>query len=318
MLIRACSLWSLPFIALGRGVFLSEMPKKRKRISFEDLIGAPEYLYHYTSISGVEGILKSKGVWASELHFLNDSREWTHAIEMAERQVIRLLDGHGGDRQRYQLLTECVNLLDAARSVCVFSMSQRPNQLSQWRAYCPSDGGYAIRFRTVHLLPQFSAQGFALRRCIYKEKEQEDQIRPVIGPMVEWLASLPKSEGALSTSQLLKIGEMIAKLRSSIPDRIAAVAPMLKHSDFEEEAEWRAIKVETFGTVEPEMGYHLRGPVAIPHYTLRLDAVPGEFPITEITVGPGPHQDLARRGLDVLLRDARVRISVSQTSLRSL
>jgi hypothetical protein len=66
------------------------------------------------------------------------------------------------------------------------------------------------------------------------------------------------------------------------------------------------------------MGYHLKGAVAVPHYNLRLDASPGEFPIDEITVGPGPFQNLAYRGLGSIGNQARVRIKVSQTPLRNL
>lgn len=67
------------------------MPRKRKTLSFERLIGAPEYLYHYTSSHGVNGILNNKVVWASVLHFLNDSKEWKHTFELARTQVLRRL-----------------------------------------------------------------------------------------------------------------------------------------------------------------------------------------------------------------------------------
>jgi len=94
------------------------------------------------------------------------------------------------------------------------------------------------------------------------------------------------------------------------------IAPTLKHPDFREESEWRAFKV-VFPN-NSEMGYHLKGAVAVPHYKLRLDAAPRDFPIDEITVGPGTHQDLAYRGLAAIVNKARVRIKVSQTPLRSL
>ena len=67
------------------------------------------------------------------------------------------------------------------------------------------------------------------------------------------------------------------------------IAPTLKHPDFQEESEWRAVKVSVYAN-DSGMGYHIKGAVAVPHYNLRLDASAGEFPIDEITVGPGPHQ----------------------------
>jgi hypothetical protein len=58
--------------------------------------------------------------------------------------------------------------------------------------------------------------------------------------------------------------------------------------------------------------------MAVPHFNLRLDADGSRFPIDEITVGPGPHQDLAYRGLASIANQAGVRIKVSQTPLRNL
>ena len=164
--------------AIGKdGVFLSKMPKKRKTLTFEEVIGAPEYLYHYTSVQGVEGILKSKVVWASVLHFLNDSTEWKHAFELAQMQIVRRLGERRDDDQWDYLMQELVGFLEHhIWDVCVFSLSAMPNQLSQWRAYCPAEGGYAIRFRTVHLLGQLRAQGFALFRCEYDPKVQIKQV----------------------------------------------------------------------------------------------------------------------------------------------
>jgi hypothetical protein len=55
----------------------------------------PSYLYHYTSIQGVEGIIKSKAVWATVMHFLNDSKEWLYALDLVRRN----LNGRLGQRK---------------------------------------------------------------------------------------------------------------------------------------------------------------------------------------------------------------------------
>lgn len=278
----------------------------------EELIGAPEYLYHYTSIRGVEGILKSKTVWASVLHFLNDSMEWKHAFELAQTQIVRRLGERRNENQWDRPLQELVGLLaHQIWDVCVFSLSAMPNQLSQWRAYCPAEGGYALRFRTVHLLGQLRAQGFELLRCEYDPKVQTKSIDAVLASALDKLPEL----ATLQRDQT-RIVEVIHSTKQEVLHQIGKIAPTLKHPDFREESEWRAVK-EVFGD-DPGKDYHIRGAMAVPHFNLRLDANPGEFPIDEITVGPGPHQDLAYRGLASLANQARVRIKVSQTPLRNL
>ena len=37
-------------------------------------------LYHYTSPAGLLGIVKSRSLWASGIHYLNDSSEYRHAV----------------------------------------------------------------------------------------------------------------------------------------------------------------------------------------------------------------------------------------------
>jgi hypothetical protein len=112
----------------------------------------PTYLYHYTSIYGVDGILKNKLVWASVLHFLNDSHEWKYALEITRQQLYRRNNERPGNRWPL-LLSQLANALERVENlhICVFSLSGMPNQLSQWRGYCPPDGGYALRFNSEQL-----------------------------------------------------------------------------------------------------------------------------------------------------------------------
>ncbi len=45
----------------------------------------PEHLYHYTSIHGLHGILTSRFLWASEIHFLNDTQEFKYSFRILEK-----------------------------------------------------------------------------------------------------------------------------------------------------------------------------------------------------------------------------------------
>lgn len=39
-------------------------------------------LYHYTTLTGFEGVITSKGFWASDARFMNDAEEVRHGIEL--------------------------------------------------------------------------------------------------------------------------------------------------------------------------------------------------------------------------------------------
>lgn len=41
-------------------------------------------LWHYTTVAGIAGILRSKQLWASKIQYLNDGKEFLHAFELRE------------------------------------------------------------------------------------------------------------------------------------------------------------------------------------------------------------------------------------------
>ena len=51
----------------------------------------PEILYHYTSQEGLLGIICKKEMWASHTQYLNDQREFRHAIELVRDELSRMV-----------------------------------------------------------------------------------------------------------------------------------------------------------------------------------------------------------------------------------
>lgn len=56
----------------------------------------PERLYHYTSIDGLKGILDSRCLWASQIHFLNDTKEFNYSFDI----LMELISGLKANLQR--------------------------------------------------------------------------------------------------------------------------------------------------------------------------------------------------------------------------
>jgi hypothetical protein len=42
----------------------------------------PATLYHYTSAAGLLGILKTRSIWATNIRFMNDTREFALALDL--------------------------------------------------------------------------------------------------------------------------------------------------------------------------------------------------------------------------------------------
>jgi hypothetical protein len=51
----------------------------------------PEYLYHYTSIDGLHGIVENRSIWASMIHYLNDAAELKTAISICQEILTKEL-----------------------------------------------------------------------------------------------------------------------------------------------------------------------------------------------------------------------------------
>lgn len=263
----------------------------------------PKSLYHYTSIHGVEGILNTKSIWATQLHFMNDSTEWLYALDLV-RENLEDTIALPPDTSWWKFVEEAKESLRRIEGIeiCVCSFSEVSNQLSQWRAY----GGYEIAFDTTELGIIFDRYAFQLKPCIYNLEEQRRIIDNIVRPVV--------------AERDLVVGVSVAdagvnELQFRLVQQLAAVAPVLKHPDFKEEKEWRA-----FGIVHPDdphMGYHIRGTVIVPHCKLELKAGASPTPLRGIKVGPHPHQSLAVQGLKIFTRHSQIGVTASSTPFRT-
>ena len=126
----------------------------------------PEYLYHYTSISGLYGIVNSRSLWMTDISYLSDKQEfiysWILLVEaISESESIRedpLLKPYFG---------RLASLPSIDANVFVFSLSEEADLLSKWRGYCRDGAGYSVGFKSDLLIPFLDKQELLLAPCIY-------------------------------------------------------------------------------------------------------------------------------------------------------
>ena len=274
----------------------------------------PDLLYHYTSISGVEGILSQKAIWASLLQFLNDSSEWKYTLIIVRSKLVQAGQERTG-KSWPAFILKLADALDQYQNLnlCVFSMCEMHNRLSQWRSYCPAEGGYAIAFKTRELIAQLNAQKFTLDQCDYDRTSQEQKICDVVTEILDG----PARSANQDSLDGMGLAGLVNFAAGELIKRLLPIAPYVKHPDFHEEHEWRAVRL-----VDPKdssMKYHLCGSIVVPHSIIKLNAVPGDSPIDKLIVGPNAHQDLASEGLRRMASNYGVKsIELSTTPLRKL
>src|SRR5205085_1086662 len=139
----------------------------------------PSVLYHYTTQSGLLGILQDNCMWATAAQYLNDSSEYAYGLKLIAK-------GLRSESKKAISESEAANLSAIAKaispflSICVVSLSSESDLLSQWRAYGGGSGGFAIGMRSEYFREASHRQGFYLVPCIYATADQQEPIEQLI------------------------------------------------------------------------------------------------------------------------------------------
>jgi hypothetical protein len=123
----------------------------------------PAVLYHYTTQRGLLGIATSKSLWATSVHRLADSTEFSGASDLGRVQITQSLHY---DAELAQHLRQALDSI-ARVHIYVCCFSEEGDLLSQWRAYCRDGGGVSLGFDPMELRSIGASQGFTLVKCIY-------------------------------------------------------------------------------------------------------------------------------------------------------
>jgi hypothetical protein len=192
----------------------------------------PNILYHYTTADSTYGIAKSKELWATNIHYLNDESEFKHAVDLMKSELWKLTDDSSPFARPKDEVHEFVKYLsdrlETIRElhIFVFSFSGNGNLLSQWRAYCRS-GGYSLGFNSKDLRNSTVNNSFFLAKCIYDSAAQQSVLHSILTETMQGITSSGKKEREdQATAFLIKL---------------VRVAPLLKHPAFSEECEWRLV-----------------------------------------------------------------------------
>lgn len=199
----------------------------------------PETLWHYTNTRGMLGILSTGKLWATHTQFLNDASEMLYAhvlLDSAIRSAFYSPKFFTRDRLGDRFLNELGKTIGKYLPICVISFSEAKNELSQWRAYGGESGSFSLGF-TPDLLQKYSKlqriAKFNLYRCVYDESEQLRLCERFVSASIDaFLESGKVGEDA---------GNSIPRICEEALRSFMMFAPLIKHRDFKQEAEWRLV-----------------------------------------------------------------------------
>jgi len=256
----------------------------------------PEILHHYTDAGGLLGIAKGRQLWATHIRYMNDAREFIHAMDLAGEYVDRLRKGSDS-----QLLLNLRHAIDSMPgNTFVISFSGEDDLLSQWRGYCPS-GGYSLDFHTAKLREFAVQQRFVMVKCTYDRAEQSRLIECLVDTAIkdfaDFIPALPFRPDGDENYRAINFAA------TKFFPRMQKLASAMKDPAFATEKEWRLVG-GLFRPLPP-IDVRVRGSVLIPYEIFRLhsgDGAPQVFEgvIPRVLVGPNSQQELAQFGAERL------------------
>ena len=271
----------------------------------------PKTLYHYTSQTGLLGILKDKEIWASDIRYLSDASEYEYSVDLLEEVINKRKEtlpplpavwkslnygfGFTDDIVYKQIehyhINDFVNIAKQSEVLRIFvcSLSKEKDLLSQWRGYCPSGNGFSLGFDSKQLQIMADEQEFKLVKCIYNKNKQKKIIEQLL---IEWAKELKKELPNLKNKQPPYLKEaLLIELRVRFFSKFLDIAPSIKNESFEEENEWRLISHPT-SIDDPKAEFRPDRSLIVPYIKFKLAEKNGKIPVNRIIIGPTPHGSL--------------------------
>lgn len=276
----------------------------------EDELGSPFYfddeiIFHYTNVTGLKGIIENNCLWATNLSYVNDSKELALGLSIY-REVCELLLKRKGKSKAYREIVrkflDCLRAKNISnRYACCFTANG--DQLSQWRGYGSNGQGYAIGFETKKLVGNIEPCAEP-SRIIYDVRTQRHYAEKHLDIFIKgFINALKRSHRSVSSC----LNEIVALLEQESEYSILG----FKHKGFQEESENRLHlaypDLETTRVLE-------KNGILIPYIELKIKGNK-RLPIKQITIGPTIDYDRAEKGVRFLLEQhgyTRVKIVRSQ------
>jgi hypothetical protein len=277
---------------------------------------APPLIHHYTTATGLRGILGSHRLWATDAAYVNDASEIRYGLAMVAEELAQTTSRAVTDAERELLRRVDVSdskTDDASDFLSCFCADG--DLLSQWRSYGSQGSGYSIAFNP-HALASHDQP--LLRRVVYDRPTQQELLRAA----VREVCSLFRTVAGNRPTSELDGDRTLPAFASFLASRLREFVYTFKHDGFREEHEWRLILRGFHDQYLPFVRFR-DGRIPVPYVEIALQcssAVTTILPIVEVRHGPTLQPELAEKSLRLMLERhgyEHVEVSGSQTPLRA-
>lgn len=261
-------------------------------------------LYHYTSLVGLMGIIKSRALWVSDTRYLNDSAEMKYLADLLRSEAQKRREQNKNDNLLAQFIDWISHRIPDGHMLFVASLTAQGNLLSQWNRYCPNGKGISIGFAHDLILKCAKGHSYRVGKCIYDIAHQLELCEAILDK-IEALARKRGENGGVS-SQRHPLNSF-HDIFEEVEDDLLNIAALVKHPSFKEEEEWRLVSPVVKNYVETAIAYREGMSMLIPYmeFPLVLEST-DSAKIQRIYLGPTPNHNLSMNSLTRYLSRGRV------------
>lgn len=276
-----------------------------------------ERLYHYTSFTGLLGIVDRNALWASDIRYMNDSAELKHTADLIRSEITRRIGaGHAKPDLLNQFLDWVTHRITNGHMLFAASFRSNGNLLSQWRGYSRLGKGVSLGFDPEYIVRCAENQSFQIGRCIYSRENQRRLISQIIDA-VEELAENHVSENNIDSDE-----PTYHSIFHQIESDLLRIAAILKHPSFREEEEWRIVSPVITDYVEAPVQFREGTSMLVPYIEFNLsEKEDTPIALEHLFLGPTHNITISMNSLTMFLAKNGIRpdkgISYCQIPFRS-
>lgn len=292
-------------------------------------------LYHYTNALGLQGIIESQQLHATDINYLNDAEEHIH---FCEKRLPELLDrmwensseseqtsifkkGHRSEAEFKKNMQSVFSksIPDNHPFTVSFSIPREIDRddglLSQWRAY-GHDGGFAIEFSTEGLVrklqskrERFNYPYYIFSPAYYCREDEPQEI--FVEREVHERAFLTHLKDIVLTNNINNF--------PPLQEKLATLSILIKHRGFHEEQEFRMALLHPNPDIPapekaaPANPLRFR-PGSLKPYIALFEEKMG-LPIQRVIVGPHPDKEKRKAAVKALLRQNHINAEVITSTI---
>lgn len=264
-------------------------------------------LYHYTKSNGINGIMNNKCFWATKNDFLNDPNEFSYVNKILREVCAHYIE----DTKKLDMFLRDVDDNGSGAEYFVLSFSCCRDSITMWAEFGNANG-YNIGFDSNRIIKRISEANPVEYHgmVIYDSARQKQKIE---GFMKVILSEYPDFNEAIDQGFIDRSNPRYIEICNVFRNKLVVYSMFFKDEAFSQEQEYRFV----FGRKpNTKVHFRVRDGYIIPYIEVPLSTE--RLPVNEIVVAPKNHIDLAKKGMEYMMKalDYNVPVTLSDIKLR--